>query len=107
METLPDLSGSAGSVTFVELRAPEPLLMGHGGIANETFCLTTGMSIVQFPPHMGHVVFSGSSLSTLRSRFSVLPAVRSAFNEYYGERPRDGSVRRETQAGHDVHGACG
>jgi hypothetical protein len=78
-------------------------LMGHGGIAKETFCLMTGMSMVQLPPHIGHVAFSGSSLSTFRSRFSVLPAVRSAFSEYCAERPRDGSDRREKEAGHDAH----
>ncbi len=88
METLPDLSGSAGRVSFVELRAPEPFAMGHGGIAKETFCLMTGMSIVQFPPHIGQVVLRGSSLSTFRSKLSVLPAARSAFSEYCAQRPR-------------------
>ena len=144
IETFPDLSGSAGSVTAVELpparthnhaqprvhkarsfsrevhiyryrpcgtctctkcsysiraqnisvgrqvngnggnafRSPAPFLMGHGGIANETFCLTTGMLIVQFPPHIGQDVLRGRRPSTLRSKSRVLPAVRSSLNEY-------------------------
>jgi hypothetical protein len=65
-------------------------------MAKESFCLMAAMSIVQFPPHIGHLVLSGRILSTFRSKLSVLAAVRSSFSEYCGraQHPRqisDGS----------------
>ena len=72
--------------------------MGQSGMAKETFCLMAAMSIVQFPPHIGHVVLSGRILSTFRFKLSVLPAVRSSFSEYCGQQHHPRQIRDDDAA---------